>query len=199
MGTIAVAAGLTAYQTGYFDKLFAKEHNNDVNTHPTPVTHEEPQQSKPVNEDLRDGILVEKVPVQNVPVQNVEESEISSPPADHGEKNVEIDPYYDRREEENQPEIKQLPSVADSDHNISTSDNASVDSIAPIQEDSGTKSQDVTPTTEQHDGVQITPIPTEVVPVIEENVNKSEPPQQPDATDVSQVCSLSFLLVTWRI
>ncbi|KAK1423710.1 hypothetical protein QVD17_19018 [Tagetes erecta] len=185
VGAIAVAAGITAYQTGYLDKLLNKEQNNDLNTHPIPVPSQEPQQSKTLNEDLHDGEIVEKVPVQNVPVQNVEESDISRPPVDHGEKNVEIDPYYDRREE-NQPEIKQLPSDAVSDHNISTSDNANVESIAPVQEGFGEKIQDVKPTTEQHDGVQITPIPTEVVPVIEENVNKSEPPQQPDATDVPQ-------------
>ncbi|KAI3824442.1 hypothetical protein L1987_05902 [Smallanthus sonchifolius] len=184
IGTIALgaAAVITAYQTGYLDKLPSKEQNNDLNTYPAPALHEEPQQSKTVSGDVHDGETVDQVAVQNV-----QDTEISSPTVDHGEKNIEIDPYYNRREEENQPEIKQLPVTdAVSDHDISTSDNASIDSIAPVQEDFDTKDQEVKPTTEQHEGVQIASIPTEVAPVIEENVINSEPPQQLDATDMPQ-------------
>ncbi|MFS7954099.1 putative mitochondrial inner membrane protein Mitofilin [Helianthus anomalus] len=184
IGTIALgaAAVVTAYQTGYLDKLLTDEqNNNDLNTHPIPVLHEEPQQST-VNGNLPDGETVEQVAVQNV-----QESENSSPTVDDvGEKNSNFDPYYGRTEDK-QSEIKQLPkSDAVSDHDISTSDTASIDSIAPIQDEFSAKDQDVMPSTEQHEGVQSTSIPTEVAPVIEESAIKSEPPQQQETADVTK-------------
>ncbi|KAI7726276.1 hypothetical protein M8C21_023132 [Ambrosia artemisiifolia] len=186
VGTIALgaAAVITAYQTGYLDKLLTKQQNNDLNTHPVPVLHEEPQRLKTVDGVSHDGETVEQVAVQNV-----QESEVSSPTVDVGEKNIDTDPYYGRREEENQSEIKELPkseAVSVSDQNVLTSDTASIDSVAPIQEDFSTKDQDLKPSTEQHEGVQSTSIPTEVAPVIEESAIKSEPPQQQDTADVTQ-------------
>lgn len=196
IGSIAIgAAALTAYQTGYLEKLLSKEQNNDLNTHEIPILHEEPQQSKTVNGDLHDGETVEPVAVQNV-----QESEVSSPTVEHGEKNIEIDPYYSRREEEEaQSELKQLPiskphdaiseqesKLPSLDHNISTSDNASTDSIALIQEDLGTRNQEVKPTTEHHEGAQITSIPTQVAHVIEEKKIKSEQPQQLGTTNMPE-------------
>ncbi|KAJ0770548.1 putative mitochondrial inner membrane protein Mitofilin [Helianthus annuus] len=186
IGTIALgaAAVVTAYQTGYLDKLLTKEQNNDLNTHPIPVLHEEPQQSTTVNGDLPNGETVTQVAVQNV-----QESENSSPTVDDvGEKNSNFDPYYGRTEDKDkQSEIKQLPkSDAVSDHDISTSDTASIDSIAPIKDEFSAKDQDVKPSTEQHEGVQSTSIPTEVAPVIEETAIKSEPPQQQETADVTK-------------
>ncbi|KVH87393.1 Mitochondrial inner membrane protein Mitofilin [Cynara cardunculus var. scolymus] len=187
IGSLAIgAAALTAYQTGYLETFLTKEQNNDLNTHEIPIVHEEPQQPKTVNGDLHDGETVEPVAVQNV-----QESEVSNPTVEHGEKNIHIDPYYSRREEEAQSELKELPiskphdaiseqesKLPSLDHSISTAHDSSFDSIPLIQEDLGTKNQDVKPTIERHEGVQITSIPTQVAPVIEENMIKSEQPQQ---------------------
>ncbi|KAL8229415.1 hypothetical protein R6Q57_014315 [Mikania cordata] len=183
IGSIALgaAAVITAYQTGYLDKIPTKEQNNDLNTHPVPVLHEEPQHSKKVNGDLHDSENAEQVAVQNV-----QEPEVSSPTIDQGEENIKLDPYDSRIEEEKQSEIKQLPiSDAVSDH-ISTSDKTSIDSISPVQEDSGTQFEDMKPTTEQLEGVQITSLPTEVAPVIEEKEKKSEPPQLLETANIPQ-------------
>ncbi|GJR54655.1 hypothetical protein Tco_1405176 [Tanacetum coccineum] len=51
------------------------------------------------------------------------------------------------------------------------SDNARFDSVETIKADPATKNQGVEPTTEHHEGVQITSIPPEVAPIIEENVD----------------------------
>ncbi|XP_076883394.1 MICOS complex subunit MIC60, mitochondrial-like [Bidens hawaiensis] len=164
IGTVALGAAsvIAAYQTGYLDnKHITKEPDNsnsniNINTQPVPVVHEEPQNSETA-EQVDD-------------VQNVQESEVTSLTVDHGEESVKID----------RPEIKELPnetSDAVSDNNISTSDDAGVDSVAPVQEDFSTKHQDVKSSTEQHEVVD---------PVIEESVMKSEPPQQLDSTDMPQ-------------
>lgn len=170
------AAGITAYQTGYLDKLVTKEPNK---THPIPIVHEQPQQSNTVDNDLHNVVAVEQVPVQNV-----QESDISSPIVDDGDKRFEIDPYYSTREEDTQPEVKQSPLSEPqdtiSDHKILTSDIEGIDSVPTIQEDLAEKNQDVKPTTEPHEVVQITSMPTEVAPVIEENVINSQQPQQTD-------------------
>ncbi|PWA53827.1 hypothetical protein CTI12_AA441830 [Artemisia annua] len=188
------AAGITAYQNGYLDTLLPKEQNNGIHTINIPVVHEEYQQLKTLDNDAHDVEGVEQVAGKN------EESEISSPSVDdNSEKNVEIDPYYGRREVENQAEIKELPiseahdtitgqeeKSPNLDNGISTSDNATFDSVETIKEDPATKNQEVEPTTEPHEGVQITSIPTEVAPVIEENVVNSEQPQQLGTTDMPE-------------
>ncbi|KAK9075016.1 hypothetical protein SSX86_003335 [Deinandra increscens subsp. villosa] len=174
VGSIALGAGavITAYQTGYLDEFYNK---NSV-----PVVDEEPKQSKTVDVDLHDGETVEQTAVKNV-----QESEISSPTVDHSEKSIGHDPYYSRKEE-SQPEIEQLPvSDAISDRKISTSDNESIDSIAPTQEDFVTKNQDVKPAVEEHEEVKISSIPNEVAPLIEENV-KPNPPQQLEDTNIPE-------------
>ncbi|XP_076916366.1 MICOS complex subunit MIC60, mitochondrial-like [Bidens hawaiensis] len=162
IGTVALGAAsvIAAYQTGYLDNKHTTKvpdkDNSNINAQPVPVVHEEPQNSETA-EQVDD-------------VQNVQESEVTSPTVDRGEESVKID----------QPEIKELPnetSDAVSDNNISTSDDASVDSVAPVQEDSSTKDQDVKSSTEQHEVVD---------PVIEESVMKSELPQQLDSTDMPQ-------------
>lgn len=191
------AAGITAYQNGYLDTLFPKEQNNGIHTINIPVVHEESRRLKTLDNDAHDVEGVEQVAGKNV-----EESEISSPSVDDSEKNVDIDPYYGRREVENEAEIKELPisephdAITDQeekspnlDTSISTSDNASYDSVETIKEDPATKNQEVEPTTEPHEGVQITSIPTEVSPVIEENVVNSEQPQQLGTTDMPEVFS----------
>ncbi|GKC98850.1 hypothetical protein Tco_1169125 [Tanacetum coccineum] len=179
------AAGITAYQNGYLDTLLPKEQNKG---HQIPVVHQEPRH------DVHDVEGAEQVAGNNVEV-----SEISSPSVGDSEKNVEIDPYYGRREVENQAEIKELSisephdTITDQeekspnlDNGNSTSDNASFDSVETIEADPATKNQQVEPTTEPHEGVQITSIPTEVAPVIEENVVNSEQPQQLGTTDMPE-------------
>nr|GEU44045.1 MICOS complex subunit MIC60 [Tanacetum cinerariifolium] len=179
------AAGITAYQNGYLDTLLPKEQNKG---HQIPVVHQEPRH------DVHDVEGVEQVAGNNVEV-----SEISSPSVGDSEKNVEIDPYYGRREVENQAEIKELSisephdTITDQeeklpnlDDGISTSDNASFDSVETIEADPATKNQQVEPTKETHEGVQITSIPTEVAPVIEENVVNSEQPQQLGTADMPE-------------
>nr|KAJ0203908.1 hypothetical protein LSAT_V11C500244110 [Lactuca sativa] len=166
IGSIALGvAGITAYQTGYFDKVLTKEQNNDLNTNPLPIVHEEPEKS---------------VSEEQVAVENVKDSEILSPPVDNSEKGIETDPYYGKREEENQSEIEKLPilepqdviSGQEGDLPISTSD--SYDAIAKIQEDLGANSQDLKSTTEEHEEVQSSSILNEVAPVLEANEIKSE-------------------------
>ncbi|XP_076914468.1 MICOS complex subunit MIC60, mitochondrial-like [Bidens hawaiensis] len=168
IGTVALGAAsvIAAYQTGYLDNKHSIEepdNDNNINTQHVPVVHEEPQSLKTDNEDLHDSGTAEQVDVQNV-----QESEVTSPTVDHAEESVKID----------QSEIKEVPnetSDAVSDNNISTYDDASADSVAPVQEDLNTHNQDVKSSTEQNEVVD---------PVIEESVLKSEPPQQPDSTDI---------------
>lgn len=158
IGSIALGvAGITAYQTGYFDKVLTKEQNNDLNTNPLPIVHEEPEKS---------------VSEEQVAVENVKDSEILSPPVDNSEKGIETDPYYGKREEENQSEIEKLPilepqdviSGQEGDLPISTSD--SYDAIAKIQEDLGANSQDLKSTTEEHEEVQSSSTLNEIAPVL---------------------------------
>ncbi|CAH1427821.1 unnamed protein product [Lactuca virosa] len=166
IGSIALgAAGITAYQTGYFDKLLTKEQNNDLNTSPLPIVHEEPEKS---------------VSEEQVAVENVKDSESLSPPVDNSEKGIETDPYYGKREEENQSEIEKLPILEPQDvisgqeGNLPISTSDSYDSIAKIQEDLGANSQDVKSTTEDHEEAQSSSILNEVAPVLEANEIKSE-------------------------
>lgn len=177
IGSIALgAAGITAYQTGYLDKLLTKEQNNDLNTHPLPIVHEEPQHSEKVGES-----------VEQVAVQNVKDSETFSPPIDHGEKGVETNPYHGRREEETQqPEIKQLPISEPHDGKLPISTSDSYESVEKIQEELGTKSQDVKATTEDHEEVQSTLIPNEVASVLGEIEIKSEQSQQQVSENMAQ-------------
>nr|XP_043607312.1 MICOS complex subunit MIC60 [Erigeron canadensis] len=187
----AAAAGMTAYQTGYLDKYLMKEKDNNVTTYPVPNVHEESQQSKTIDNELHD---VEAL--KQDAVHNVRESDISSPAI---EKGIENDPYYGTKEEETHSEIKELPiseshdTVSDQedklptlDHGISTSDSANIDSIAKLQEDLATKNEQDKPATEQQEGDEVTPLPTEVASVIEENVVHSEEPQKLGTTNTSE-------------
>ncbi|KAL4579776.1 hypothetical protein LXL04_015941 [Taraxacum kok-saghyz] len=171
------AGGIAAYQTGYLDKVLKKEQTIDLNV------HKEPQHSKTFTGDLQSGESVEQVAVQNV-----KDSEILSPPVDHGEKAVETDPYYGRREveNENQQEIKQLRVSESIDEKLPISTSDSHDSIAKFQEEVGTKSEDVKDTTQDHEEVQITSVPNEVTPVLKENDIKSEEFQQELTTNMPQ-------------
>ncbi|KAI3691380.1 hypothetical protein L2E82_49737 [Cichorium intybus] len=174
IGSIAIgAAGITAYQTGYLDKLLNKEQKTDLNTtNPLPIVNEESQQSKT---DLHGG---ENENVEQVAVENVKDSEILSPPVEN-EKGVESDPYYGKREEENKSEIKEIP-ISE----ISTSD--SYDSIEKIEEDVGVKNEEVKDFTGDNEGIPINAIANEVVPVLEENEIKSEQSEQVAATNVAE-------------
>lgn len=174
IGSIAIgAAGITAYQTGYLDKLLNKEQKTDLNTtNPLPIVNEESQQSKT---DLHGG---ENENVEQVAVENVKDSEILSPPVEN-EKGVESDPYYGKREEENKSEIKEIP-ISE----ISTSD--SYDSIEKIEEDVGVKNEEVKDFIGDNEGIPITAIANEVVPVLEENEIKSEQSEQLAATNVAE-------------
>lgn len=174
IGSIAIgAAGITAYQTGYLDKLLNKEQKTDHNTtNPLPIVNEESQQSKT---DLHGG---ENENVEQVAVENVKDSEILSPPVEN-EKGVESDPYYGKREEENKSEIKEIP-ISE----ISTSD--SYDSIEKIEEDVGVKNEEVKDFIGDNEGIPITAIANEVVPVLEENEIKSEQSEQLAATNVAE-------------
>lgn len=174
IGSIAIgAAGITAYQTGYLDKLLNKEQKTDHNTtNPLPIVNEESQQSKT---DLHGG---ENENVEQVAVENVKDSEILSPPVEN-EKGVESDPYYGKREEENKSEIKEIP-ISE----ISTSD--SYDSIEKIEEDVGVKNEEVKDFIGDNEGIPINAITNEVVPVLEENEIKSEQSEQVAATNVAE-------------
>ncbi|CAI9261928.1 unnamed protein product [Lactuca saligna] len=117
---------------------------------------------------------------EQVAVENVKDTEILSPPVDNGEKGIETDPYYGKREEENQSEIEKLPILEPQDvisgqeGNLPISTSDSYDAIAKIQEDLGANSQDLKSTTEEHEEVQSSSVLNEVAPVLEANEIKSE-------------------------
>lgn len=192
-GLVVGAAGVAAYHTGYLDKFLDKEQHSAESAKISTV-NKDMQELPKNNQDLQDDELVEKIGVPNF-----QDSNISSPNMDHA-KNIEPPRLEDSSGSEGENEsqakaaelipqnsstpIEEKELASSSQSNLIT-DNENANSRTTPQENLNAK-----PILQQQEAVEMTPIFTQDNAVPKEDETKSNPSQDFNTTDISEVQQL---------
>uniref|UniRef100_A0A5B7A9L1 MICOS complex subunit MIC60 n=1 Tax=Davidia involucrata TaxID=16924 RepID=A0A5B7A9L1_DAVIN len=196
IGSVALgAAVMTAYQTGYLDKVLVKEQHSALESAKTDSVNKDSLESLRSNEDSEDDKRLREQTV----MPNIQESKVSSPNVEHAEKNTDTHSFLphledsSRSEGESQFHVKDVSELRHEDditpmqekekelpsspQSSMTSDDESTNARTPLEESPEMKSPEMKPRIEQQGAVEITPIITQANAIPKENEMKSMPPQ----------------------